>query len=76
MVKEPDLVSWSPLKLATPLVAGSDVVPPAKLPEESATEMVSFEPVPAVTTLLYWSSRVAPRLTVPPAVSGAAPAGC
>ena len=34
-----------PLKVATPFEAATDVVPAAKLPEDSATWMVSFEPV-------------------------------
>ena len=31
------MLTWSPLKLATPLEATTDVVPLAKLPEESVT---------------------------------------
>ena len=30
--------------MATPLEAATEVVPPAKLPEDRATWMVSFEP--------------------------------
>ena len=69
----PVVLILSPLKLDTPLTAGTEVVPLAKLPEERATETVSLEPVPEETTLLNWSSRVAPTLTVPPAVIDA---GC
>ncbi len=69
----PVVLILSPLKLATPLTAGTEVVPLAKLPEERATETPSPEPVPEETTLLNWSSRVAPTLTVPPAVIDA---GC
>ena len=55
--------------MATPLEAATDVVPAAKLPEDSATWMVSLEPVlPVVIVLPYWSSMVTPTDTVPPAV--------
>ena len=63
------MLIWRPLKLATPLEAATDVVPAAKLPEDSATWMVSLEPVlPVVIVLPYWSSMVTPTDTVPPAV--------
>src|SRR5580700_3297570 len=74
IVKLPAVLICSPLKLATPLTAATEVVPAAKLPEDRATWMVSVEPVlPVVTTLLNWSSMVTPTETVPPAVMG--PAG-
>ena len=54
--------------MATPLVAATEVVPAAKLPEESATWMVSVEPVlPVVIVLPYWSSTVTPTEKVVPA---------
>src|SRR5438132_3611484 len=59
----------SPLKLATPLAATTEVVPAAKLCEDSATLMVSIDPVfPVVIGLPNWSSTVTPSDTVPPAV--------
>ena len=41
----PAVVIWRPLKFATPLTAATEVVPAAKEPEDSATWMVSVEPV-------------------------------
>ena len=56
------------LKVATPLEAATDVVPAAKLPEDSATWIVSLEPVlPVVIGLPYWSSTVTPTVIVAPA---------
>src|SRR5438105_4609316 len=59
----------SPLKLATPLAATTEMVPAAKLCEDSARLMVSVQPVlPVVIGLPNWSSTVTPSDTVPPAV--------
>src|SRR5580700_8583261 len=75
MVYVPAALIWRPLKFATPLDAVTVVVPPAKLPEDRATWMVSFEPVvPVVIVLPNWSSIVTPTETVPPAATGLA--GC
>lgn len=68
MVKVPVLVICRLLNVATPLIAATDVVPPAKLPVFKVSPMVSVDPVPEFTTLLNWSSTVALRPTVPPAV--------
>ncbi len=56
----PTLLITRLLKLATPLVAATEVVPLAKLPEDSATVRVSVEPVPLVITLPNWSSTDTP----------------
>ncbi len=68
MVNEPALLICRLLKLATPPEAMTEVVPPAKLPVFKVSPMVSPEPVPTFTTLLNWSSTVALRPIVPPAV--------
>ncbi len=44
IVRTPAFVILRPLKVATPLFAATDVVPPAKLPEERASETVSPNP--------------------------------
>ena len=56
------------MNVATPLEAATDVAPPAKLPEDGATEMVSFDPVPLETTLPSRSSTATPTDTDWPAV--------
>jgi hypothetical protein len=72
IVYEPGAVMESPLKLATPLVAASEVVPVAKLPDESVSLTVSVDPMfPVVIGLPYWSSTVTPTEKVPPVTTEA-----
>src|SRR5438132_2454133 len=60
----------SPLKLATPLAATTEVVPAAKLCEDSATLMVSVEPVlPVVMGVRERVCTPATRETVTPAAA-------
>ena len=69
----PDLLIWSPLKVATPLAAARDVVPPAKEPVDNVSLTVSVEPVfPVVMVFPNWSSTatVVPKFAPAPTVAG------